>query len=202
MNRLPILLAFATAALAAGEERRTDALFAEFAKPGSPGCAVGVMRDGRTLLAKGYGLGDLEQGVPLSPRSVFYLASVSKQFMAFSVLLLEQQGKLSLDDPVGKHVAGLPAHTARITLRQLLHHTGGVRDYLALGFLAGFPRDHVWTERAALNSIARQKATNFEPGAEHLYSNSGYVLLSLAAQRVIGGKLNDWMRRTCTRLSA
>jgi len=93
MKRLTILLFFALAALAADEERRTDALFAEFAKPGSPGCAVGVMRDGRTLLAKGYGLGDLEQGVPLSPRSVFYLASVSKQFMAFSVLLLEQQGR-------------------------------------------------------------------------------------------------------------
>jgi CubicO group peptidase (beta-lactamase class C family) len=188
-----VLIPVALSMLAADEELRTDALFQEFSKPGSPGCVVGVTSNGRTLFKKGYGKGDLEQGTALTPASVFYLASVSKQFLAFSVLLLEQQGKLSIEEPIGKYVKGLPDHTARVTLRQLLHHTGGVRDYLSLGFISGLSPDHVWSEEAALRAIARQKSLNFDPGTEHLYSNSGYVLLSLALQQVIGGKLNDWM---------
>jgi CubicO group peptidase (beta-lactamase class C family) len=194
MWKLALLLAI-PALTGATEKESTDRLFQNFSSPGSPGCAIGVLRDGRTLYSKGYGLADVEQSTPLSARSVFYLCSVSKQFMAFAILLLEQQGKLSVDDAIGKHIPGLPDHTAGITLRQLLHHTGGVRDYLTLGFLAGFSPDHVWTEHAALRWIGRQRGTNFAPGSEHLYSNSGFVLLSLAAQRVTGGKLNDWMKQ-------
>ncbi|NWF83769.1 MAG: beta-lactamase family protein [Bryobacteraceae bacterium] len=181
-------------ALQAGAEKEaeTDNLFKALATPSSPGCAVGVMRGGKTFYAKGYGMGDLEQGVGLSPKSVFYMGSVSKQFMAFSILTMEKQGKLSLDDSVRKHIPELPAYFAPVTLRHLLHHTGGVRDYLTLGMLAGYSQDHVWTERAALRMIARQRALNFEPGAEHLYSNSGYVLLALTAQRIAGERLNEW----------
>lgn len=185
----------AVAALGATEAQRTDALFAAFTAPNTPGCAVGVMRDGETLYAKGHGLANLEQSVPLTPKSVFYLASVSKQFMAFAILQLEREGKLSTDDPIGRHVAGLPAHTAAVTIRQLLNHTGGVRDYLTLGATAGLSQDHVWTEHAMMLWLARQRALNFAPGSEHLYSNSGYVLLSLAAQKVAGAKLNDWMKQ-------
>jgi CubicO group peptidase (beta-lactamase class C family) len=186
---LALLLFLATADPAA----ETGALFAKFTAD-KPGCVAGVVRNGKTVFAKGYGLADVEQQTPLTPKSVFYLASVSKQSMAFAILLLEKQGKLSIDDPIGKYVEGLPAHTAPITLRQLLHHTGGVRDYLTLGVLAGYSPDHVWTEPAALAMIRRQKALNFAPGSEFLYSNSGYVLLSLAAQKVIGGRLDPWMR--------
>lgn len=196
MKTVRFLLAVAVACTAFGadEESRTDLVFTAFSKPGAPGCAAGVVREGKVLYAKGHGLANLEHSIALTPKSTFYLASVSKQFMAFAVLLAEQQGKLSIDDPVGKYVEGLPAHTAAVTLRQLLHHTGGVRDYLMLSSLAGFSTDHVWTERAALRAIARQKALNFAPGSEHLYSNSGYVLLSLAVQNAIGGKLDGWMR--------
>ncbi len=181
--------------MCAEKETKTDEVFKAYTAPGSPGCAVGVMQGGKTLYAKGYGLADLEQQIALTPNSVFYMGSVSKQFMALSVLLLEKQGKLSLDDSIRKTVPELPDYFAPVTLRQLLHHTSGVRDYLTLGFLAGYSQDHVWTERAALKVIARQKALNFEPGAEHLYSNSGYVLLSLAAQRASGDRLNEWGKK-------
>lgn len=189
-----VLLAVGLLAVGADGGAKTDEVFKAYTAPGSPGCAVGVLRDGTTLLAKGYGMADVEQGVALSARSVFYMGSVSKQFMAFSLLMLEKQGKLTLDDSVRKHIPELPEYFAQVTLRQLLHHTGGVRDYLTLGTLAGYHADHVWTERAALRMIARQRALNFEPGAEHLYSNSGYVLLALTAQRLTGGRLNDWAR--------
>lgn len=184
-------------ALQASSEKdaETASVFKALATTSSPGCAVGVMRGGKTLHAKGYGMADLEQSVPLSPKSVFYMGSVSKQFMAFSILTMEKQGKLSLDDSVRNHIPELPAYYAPVTLRHLLHHTGGVRDYLTLGMLAGYGQDHVWTERAALRMIARQKALNFEPGAEHLYSNSGYVLLALTAQRIAGESLNEWGRK-------
>lgn len=191
---LLMALFFVFTASGADEAVRTDKLLSGYVPGGGPGCAAGVVWQGKVVYAKGFGLASLEHGAPITPKSVFYLASVSKQFMAFAILLLEQQGKLSVDDPVGKHVAQLPAHTAAITLRQLLHHTGGVRDYLTIGALSGFSADHVWTEHAFLRTVARQGALNFAPGTEHLYSNSGYVLLSLAAQKVIGGKLDPWMK--------
>ncbi len=171
-----------------------DSLFAPFADGTSPGCAVGASRGGATLLTRAYGHADLERVTPLSPRSVFYAASVSKQFQALAVLLLEQDGRLRLDDPVRRYVPELPAHAAAITLRQLLNHTGGLRDYLMLASLAGRPGDYVITERAVLEALARQRQLNFAPGSEHLYSNSGYVLLSLVVQRVSGQRLDDFAR--------
>lgn len=179
----------------AAEEAKTDEVFKAYTAPGSPGCAVGVIRGGQIAFAKGYGMADLEQGVAISPKSVFYMGSVSKQFMAFAILTLEKQGKLTVDDSIRNHVPELPESYAPVTLRHLLHHTSGARDYLTLGMLAGYSQDHVWTERAALRMIARQRALNFEPGAEHLYSNSGYVLLALAAQRAAGEKLNEWSKK-------
>jgi CubicO group peptidase (beta-lactamase class C family) len=171
-----------------------DSLFAPYADGTSPGCAVGASRGQTTLLTRAYGASDLERVTPLSPRSVFYAASVSKQFQALAVLLLEQDGRLRLDDPVRRYVPELPAHAAAITLRQLLNHTGGLRDYLMLASLAGRPSDFVITERAVLEALARQRQLNFAPGSEHLYSNSGYVLLSLVVQRVSGQRLDDFAR--------
>jgi CubicO group peptidase (beta-lactamase class C family) len=132
--------------------------------------------------------------VPLTPQSVFYMASVSKQFMALSTLILERDQKLRLDDRVRTYIPELPDHAATITIRQLLHHTSGLRDYLTLSALAGNPPDFVITERAVLNTLARQTRLNFEPGAEHLYSNSGYVLLSIIVHRVSGRPLDEFAR--------
>jgi CubicO group peptidase (beta-lactamase class C family)/imidazolonepropionase-like amidohydrolase len=198
--RWPSTRALAGAAAAAfllgaqGPEPSIDALFKDFSAEGTPGCAAGATRDGRTLFARGFGLADLEHRTALTAQSVFYMASVSKQFMALAILLLEQDGKLRLDDAVRRHVPELPEHAASITLRHLLQHTSGLRDYLTLTSLAGRPPDYVITEPIVLQTLSRQKRLNFEPGSEHLYSNSGYVLLSIVAQRVTGRRLDEWAR--------
>lgn len=171
-----------------------DTIFKDVGKDRAPGCAVGIARAGVPVATKAYGLANLEHGIALTPQSVFYMASVSKQFMALSVLLLEGDGKLELDDRVGAYIPELPPHTAAVTIRHLLHHTGGVRDYLGLFGLAGHPPDYVITERATLGMLGRQAGLNFEPGAEHLYSNSGYALLSIVVQRVSGQTLDAFAR--------
>jgi CubicO group peptidase (beta-lactamase class C family) len=122
------------------------------------------------------------------------MASVSKQFTALAVLLLEKDGKVRLDESVRKHIPELPSYADEITLRHLLHHTSGLRDYLTLGVLAGYPPDHVWTERAFLRMLAGQRSLNYPVGSEHLYSNSGYVLLSMVVHRVAGRTLDEWAR--------
>ena len=171
-----------------------DAIFKEFTGDQLPGCAVGATRGDAPLAAKGYGMADLEHGVRLTPQSVFYMASVSKQFAALSILLLERDGKLQLDDRVKTHIPELPAYADAITIRQLLHHTSGLRDYLTLSSLAGHSSDYVITDRGVLKTLARQAQLHFAPGTDHLYSNSGYVLLSLIVQRVTGRPLDDVAR--------
>src|SRR5579872_1235879 len=111
---------------------QVDTLFAQWDRPDSPGCAIGILADGALIYSRGYGCANLEYGIPITPASVFYLGSLSKQFTALAILLLAQQGALSLDDPVRRYVPELPELCAPITLRQLLHHTSGLRDYLTL----------------------------------------------------------------------
>ncbi len=171
--------------------QRVDQLFSRFSGS-SPGCALGVMLDGKPVLAKAYGMADLEHGIPLSPDSPFYMASVSKQFTAMSILLLAEDGKLRVDDPVRKIIPELPDYASGITIYHLLTHTSGVRDYLSLGALAGRPAEFVFTDQSALALISRQKALNFQPGSEFLYSNSGYVLLSLVVKRLAQKNLNEY----------
>src|SRR5690242_20243109 len=114
-----------------------DDLFATYTKPHSPGCSVGVIRDGHFILRKSYGEASLELGAPLTSQSVFYLASVSKQFTAASVVLAAEQGFLSLDDDVRRYIPELPDYGRAATLRQMLHHTSGFRDFLDLTYLSG-----------------------------------------------------------------
>ena len=156
-------------------EAQVDTVMVGWAKPDSPGCAVGVMRDGAVALAKGYGQADLERGVPIGPASVFDIASTSKQFTAAVIVLLAQEGKLSLDDDVRQFVPELPRYQAPITIRHLLHHTSGLRDYTDLMALAGWQMEDFTTVEQALAMIVRQKELNFPPGAQHLYSNSGFL---------------------------
>jgi CubicO group peptidase (beta-lactamase class C family) len=109
-----------------------DEVFADLTKPGSPGCALGVYRDGAIIYAKGYGLANLEENVPITPASVFDIGSTSKQFTAASILLLEKQGKLSVNDDVRNYIPELPDYGQKITILHLLNHTSGLRDYLTL----------------------------------------------------------------------
>jgi CubicO group peptidase (beta-lactamase class C family) len=163
-----------------------DAIFADLTKPGSPGCALGVYRDGEIIYAKGYGLANIEENVPITPQTVFDIGSISKQFTAASVLLLEKEGKLRLDDDVRKYIPELPDYSEsrqKVTILQLLNHTSGLRDYNSLLLLAGIHFDNVTTDDDALGIIVRQKALNFAPGSQWRYTGSGYLLLSLIVQR-------------------
>ncbi len=169
-----------------------DEVFADLTKTGSPGCALGVYRDGQMLYEKGYGLANIEENVPITPKSVFDIGSTSKQFTASSILLLEKQGKLSVNDDVRKYVPELPDYGQRVTILHLLNHTSGLRDYLVLFEMAGINIDSVTTGDDALTLIARQKALNFAPGSEYLYSNSGFFLLSVIVQRVSGKSLKEF----------
>ena len=171
-----------------------DSVFASYDRTDAPGCAVGVYQDGRIRYARGYGLADLEHRVPITPATVFDIGSTSKQFTAATILLLQQEGKLSLDDDVRRFLPELPDYERPITIRHLLHHTSGIRDYIGLMRLAGIRTDDVSTPDDALQMIARQRALNFLPGEEHLYSNSGYFLLSLIVERAAGRSLRDEAR--------
>jgi CubicO group peptidase (beta-lactamase class C family) len=172
-----------------------DAIFAEWDSETSPGCALGVYRNGRIIYARGYGMADLERRVPITPHSVFDLGSTSKQFAAASIVLLAQEGLLSLDDDVRRHIPELPEYDRPITIRHLLHHTSGLRDYIGLLTMGGHAIDGVTTAGHALDAIVRQRQLNFAPGDEHLYSNSGYFLLSVIVERVAGESLRDFARK-------
>jgi CubicO group peptidase (beta-lactamase class C family) len=169
-----------------------DEVFSDLAKPGSPGCALGVYRDGKIIYAKGYGLANIEENVPINPQSVFDIGSTSKQFTAASILLLEKQGKLAVTDDVRKYLPELPSYGQTISILQLLNHTSGLRDYLALMELAGINTDSVTTDEDALALINRQKGLNFAPGSDWLYSNTGFFLLSVIVKRVSGKTLREF----------
>jgi CubicO group peptidase (beta-lactamase class C family) len=174
------------------EAKQVDAVFVDLVKPGSPGCALAVAQGGKIIYEKGYGLANLEQEVPITPRTVFDIGSTSKQFTASSILLLEKEGKLSVNDDVRKYIPELPDYGKRITILNLLNHTSGIRDYLTLFELAGVYVDSVTTDEDALAIITRQKSLNFEPGSEYLYSNSGFFLLSVIVRRVSGKSLPEF----------
>jgi len=182
------------AQLADSIARRVDSVFIAFDKPTSPGCALGIYNAGEIAYTRGYGSANLEHGIAITPRTVFDLGSTSKQFTAMSVTLLEQDGKLSLDDDVRRWIPELPVYPKRVTIRQLVHHTSGLRDYLTLMWLRGVNFDGVTTAGDALSLIVRQREANFEPGSEYLYSNSGYFLLSEIVRRASGKTLAEFAR--------
>src|SRR5580765_6579321 len=169
-----------------------DEVFADVAKPGSPGCALAVARGGKIIYEKSYGLANIEQSVSITPQSVFDIGSTSKQFTAASVLLLEKQGKLSLNDHIRKYLPEIPDYGHKITILHLLNHTSGLRDYLTLFILGGVNIDNVTTDEDALAVVARQKALNFVPGSEWLYSNTGFFLLSVIVKRSSGKTLREF----------
>ncbi|HEV8253877.1 MAG TPA: serine hydrolase domain-containing protein [Vicinamibacteria bacterium] len=170
-----------------------DRVFTDLDRPDSPGCALAVVRDGRAAYERGYGMANLEHRVAITPHTVFDIGSTSKQFTAAAVHLLAAEGRLSLDDDVRRWVPELPAYdTGRITVRHLLHHTSGIRDYLELMDLTGVRFEDVSTDEDALSLLSRQKAANFAPGAEYLYSNSGFFLLSIVVKRASGRSLRDF----------
>lgn len=177
------------------KDARVAAIFSDYTKGIQPGCAVGVMRNGRLIHAAGYGYADIAERRPITPDTAFNLASTSKQFTALAILLLAQDGALSLSDPVVKYVPELSESADGVTLVDLLHHTGGLRDYIGLLELAGHEIAGATTQQQAIEMLARQQGANFAPGAEWGYSNTGYFLLSLIAERVSGQTLRHFAEK-------
>jgi len=169
-----------------------DELFAERNNSAAPGLVAAVIQDGRIVYENAFGMADLERGVALTPRSVFEIGSVSKQFTAMCILLLEQDGKLSLDDDVRAYFPELPEYEHPITIRHLLHHTSGIRDIETLVPLAGWHYTNYYSPARQLELITRQQELNFAPGTKFLYSNSGYLLLAYLVERVSGQTLRGF----------
>lgn len=194
---LGVLLALPAHAvtLTNGQQAQIDALFAAYDTPTSPGCALGVMSEGRMIYARGYGLATLDPAVAIDSDKVFDIASMSKQFTAAAIVRLSQQGKLKLTDDVRKYVPELPNYGAVITLNHLIWHTSGLRDFNNLLLLGGYDFSEVTTEALALDFIKRQQKLNFTPGSSYSYSNSGYFLLGLVVNRVSGTSLNAYSRQ-------
>lgn len=170
--------------------RAVDALFAEYERPGSPGLALGISRGGEVLYRRGYGLANLEHPAPITPQTVFHVASVSKQFTALAVALLARDGKLRLDDEVRTHLPYVPDFGTPITLNHLIHHTSGLRDQWPLFDLGG--QDGVRRQQQIVQMVSRQQALNFPPGSDYTYSNTGYTLLAEVVAKVSGRTFREF----------
>ena len=178
--------AVAAAQPAASVERRVDSLFAEQTRGLSPGLAVAVVRDGKVLLTKGYGYANLEHRIPITPATVFDVASVSKQFAGLSVAMLITEGRVKPTDDIRKYIPELGDVGHTVTIDHLLHHTSGYRDWPGTLALAGWRFDDVISFDQILTLAYNQRTLNFVPGAEYTYSNTGYNLLTEMVARVSG----------------
>jgi CubicO group peptidase (beta-lactamase class C family) len=172
------------AKVVAGAERAVEK-HAKLSPPNAPGCAIGVSLDGKSVFEKGFGMAEMEYQIPITPKTIFESGSVAKQFTAAAIVALSLDGKLGLDDPVKKYIPEMPDYGAPLTIRHLLNHTGGLRDWGSVMALTGVGRgDRVISQALAIDVITRQKALDFTPGAEYSYSNSGYNLLAEIVERV------------------
>ena len=177
---ISVLTQAATAQDPAGRpERLVDSLFAEYTLGLSPGAAVAVVRDGKVLLAKGYGYASLEHRTPITTATVFDVASVSKQFAGLAVAMLVDQGRIKLTDDIRKYLPELGDVGRTITIDHLVHHTSGLRDWPGTLRLAGWQFDDVISFSQILTFAANQRTLNFAPGSEYMYSNTGYNLLEI-----------------------
>jgi CubicO group peptidase (beta-lactamase class C family) len=167
--------------------QRADSVFQRFDRTDSPGCALGVYQDGKILYARGYGMANLEHGIALSPRSMLDVGSISKQFTAMSILILQAEGRLSIDDPIRKYIPEMPAYADRITFRRALSQTSGLRDLYTMWGQAGRPMQGDTID--ALRIITRSAEPNYEPGSRYLYTNSGWILAAQAIYRLTGKTL-------------
>lgn len=164
-----------------------DAIFAKWNTTTTPGCAVGAEVDGKAVVSSAYGMADLEHDVKIVPDTIFEAGSVSKQFTAAAVLLLARDGKLSIDDPVRKYIPELPDYGAPLTIRHMLTHTSGLRDWGSVEAIAGWPRgSRAYTHAHVLEIVSRQKSLNFTPGTRWSYTNTGYNLAAIVVSRVSG----------------
>lgn len=192
---MTLIVAFSQC-LVARELEEINKLFERFTIPGSPGGTVVVVKSGQVIHAKSYGLANLEYDIPITADTRFHIGSVSKQFTAFAILLLEEQGRLTLDDPVKKYLTDLPEYMSPIQIRHLLHHTSGVREIEILQQMAGISSADQQSGENLYILIKNQKGLNFPPGEEVSYANTGYFLLARIIEKVTGECFPAWMKKT------
>lgn len=191
-----IALTAVPAAAAPDDAARVDAIFAPWSGGASPGCAIGVAKNGRPVMQRAYGLADMELDVRATPASVYEAGSTSKQFAAAALLMLERDGKLSLSDDVRKYIPELPDYGKTIQLRHMVSHISGLRDWGSVAGIEGWPRNSRTAANEHVLEIAkRQKALNFDPGDYYLYSNTNFNLMAIVIQRVSGQTLAEFGRK-------
>ena len=172
--------------------KKINAVFSKWDNTYSPGCSVGIIRNDSLIFAKGYGMANLEYGVPISPETIFHMASISKQFTAFSIVLLAKQGKLQLDDDIHKYLTWFPDLKSTITIRQLLNHTSGIRDHWQLLAISGTRLSDVITQEHIMKVLGSQQALNSKPGDLYNYSNSNFALLAEVVRSITGQTLRQF----------
>jgi CubicO group peptidase (beta-lactamase class C family) len=181
--------------LRAGDAAKIDRLFAQWDRADSPGAAIVVVKDGAVVYLHGYGCADLEHRIPITPQSLFDVASVAKQFTGLSVAMLVQQGKLSLDDDIHTHLPDVPDFGKPVTIHHLLHHSSGLRDWPETLSLSDREMEGPITLETILEMVRRQRELDFAPGEEEQYSNTGYNLLAAAVAKVTGQSFRTWTDR-------
>ena len=174
-------------------EQFTDSLFASLLDGIRPGSAIAIIKDGQTLVNKGYGYANLEHQIKITPETVFDLASVSKQFCGYAISKLVQEGKINLQDSIQKFVPELPNFGRTITIDHLVHHVSGIRDWASAMPVAGWSFDDVISFDQILRFAYQQQGLNFIPGAEYIYSNTGYNLLAKVVETVSGVSFSEWI---------
>ena len=171
---------------------KINKLFTQWDNKNSPGCALAIVRNDSILFATGYGMANLEYNIPIEPGTIFHMASISKQFTAFSIVLLARQGKLQLDDDIHKYLSWFPDLKQKITIRNLLNHTSGIRDQWQLLAISGTRLDDVITQDHIIKILSKQQALNFKPGEQYSYSNSGFTMLAEIVRSVTGQSLRQF----------
>ena len=175
--------------------QKIDSLFTTWNVSNHPGGAVLVSKEGKTIFSKSYGLANIEYNIPNTNNTLFNIGSISKQFTAMGIVLLEEQNKLSIDDDIRKHISELPDFGEVITIRHLLHHTSGLRDLHGLLGIAGWRSGDLETNDDVYRIIKNQEELNFKPGEEFLYSNTGYILLAKIIENISQLKFDQWMKQ-------
>lgn len=170
--------------------RKMDTLFSKYSLNTTPGVAIGIVKDGQLIFSRGYGSANLEYDIPITSKTRFHVASISKQFTAFAIYLLKDQGLLDLNDDIRKYIPEFPNYGPTIRIRHLLAHTSGLRDQWALLTLAGWQLEDVITTEQVLKLAGQQKALNFEPGTDFSYCNTSFTLLSKIVEKVSGLKFS------------
>lgn len=175
-------------------ENQTDSIFSKYNDLSKAGLAVSIIHDGEVKYSKGYGSANLEYDIPITPSTIFHISSVSKQFTVFAILLLEEQGKLSIDDDIRKYIPEVPDFGKTITLRHLASHTSGLRDQWYLLGLAGWRDDDIKTNKQIIDLISNQEELNFSPGEKYAYCNTGFTLLAEVVSRVSNQTFSEFTK--------